>query len=115
MNSAENYKIAQNNNKTGSLYEYYDSIISELDNTMYYYKTNNNQNGVDCIVIAGGSSRLGGIKEYFSRQLGVPVFMLSEIAAYKIAPKLIKRQKGKSIHFEDYLGAVSITIKEEWV
>jgi Tfp pilus assembly PilM family ATPase len=115
MNSAESYKLSQNNNKTGSLYEYYDSIISELDNTMYYYKTNNNQNGVDCIVIAGGSSRLGGIKEYFSQQLGVPVFMLSEIAAYKIAPKLIKRQKGKDIHFEDYLGAVSITIKEEWV
>ncbi len=115
MNSAENFKLSMNNDKDGALYEYYDSIITELDNTMYYYKTNNNQNGVDCIVIAGGSSRLGGIKEYFSEQLGVPVFMLSEISDYKISPKLIKRQKGEDIFFEDYLGAVSITLKEEWV
>ncbi len=115
MNSAEDFKISKNDDKNGALYEYYDSIISELDNTMYYYKTNNNQNGVDCIVIAGGSSRLGGIKEYFSAQLGVPVYMLSEIMNYSIGNKLSKRQKGKELHIEDYLGAVSITIKEEWV
>ena len=66
MTSAENFKLSINDDTEGTLYEYYDSIISELDNTMYYYKTNNNQNGVDCIVIAGGSSRLGGIREYFS-------------------------------------------------
>ncbi|MCR5585133.1 MAG: pilus assembly protein PilM [Lachnospiraceae bacterium] len=115
MNSAEDFKLSKNGDTDGALYEYYDSIISELDNTMYYYKTNNNQNGVDCIVIAGGSSRLGGIKEYFSTQLGVPVFMLSEIADFKTGYKLTKRQKGKNLHFEDYLGAISITLKEEWV
>jgi Tfp pilus assembly PilM family ATPase len=115
MTSAESFKLSKNNDTEGTLYEYYDSIISELDNTMYYYKTNNNQNGVDCIVIAGGSSRLGGIREYFSEQLGVPVYMLSEIADFKISPKLIKRRKGQTLHFEDYLGAVSITLKEEWV
>ncbi len=115
MNSAESFKLSLNNDKEGALHEYYDSIISELDNTMYYYKTNNNQNGVDCIVIAGGSSRLGGIKDYFADQLGVPVYMLSEISDFKIGSKLIKRCKGVDIHFEDYLGAVSITLKEEWV
>ncbi len=114
INSAENFKISKNDDTEGSLYEYYDSIISELDNTMYYYKTNNNQHGVDCIVISGGSSRLGGIKEYFSRQLNVPVFTLSEIAGYKIDKNALKKSSAP-IYIEDYVGAVAITLKAEWV
>ncbi|MCR5823252.1 MAG: pilus assembly protein PilM [Lachnospiraceae bacterium] len=89
----------------------YDSIAAELDR----YKEEVDPYGVDCVIIAGSFGRIATVKKFFSERSGVPVYMLSEVTDLKADPGFMKRHKGERLNFEEYIGAFSITLKEEWV
>lgn len=111
---AENYKInnstlVEENAISEYLYDYFDSLISEIDNSLYYFRNMNNQKIVDRIYITGGSSRLVGLKEYLQRQLGIEVMYLSERFIVN------KNKRYRQINTEEYTNSIGVSIREEWI
>jgi type IV pilus assembly protein PilM len=48
-------------------------LVNEINRSFTYYSTQLRRESVGCMFIAGGGSKLVGLKEVFSKNLGIPV------------------------------------------
>ena len=48
-------------------------LVSELGRSLEYFRLQSNHEELSQIILCGGGARLGGIEEYLSREVGVPV------------------------------------------
>jgi len=85
------------------------NLIDELMRSMDYYRLQNNDDIISKLLLCGGCARLGGIEEYLSRELSLPV-KLGTIDDLIKFPKKISTEDNNNLCF-DYPVSLGLALR----
>jgi len=74
-------------------------IVSELSRSLEYFRLQSKHEELSEIILCGGGARVGGIEEYLSGQIGVPV-MVGDFAAHIQLPDNIAAKDKSDLTYE---------------
>ena len=74
-------------------------IVSELSRLLEYFRLQSKHEELSEIILCGGGARVGGIEEYLSREIGVPV-MVGDFAAHIQLPDNIAAKDKSDLTYE---------------
>lgn len=111
---AEEYKkkinfIENNYHNNEYLYikNYIDFLIMDIERTIEFYKSRNNQIGLDMIYITGGGSLLKGLPEYLKEHFGI------EVASWSNALQHYRKSNENADRLVFFSQAIGATLREE--
>ncbi len=111
---AEEYKKKVNffennyhNNENLYIKNYMDFLAMDIERTIEFYKSRNNQIGLDMIYITGGGSLLRGLPEYIKEHFNV------EVASLSIALQQYRKSIENADKLVFYSHAIGATLREE--
>ena len=82
-------------------------LISDIERTIEFFKSRNNQVGLDVIYVSGGGSLLQGLTTYLETHLSIKIVSISE------AIRQYRRDNEKSDAMVFYALAIGTTLREE--
>jgi len=85
------------------------NLIDELIRSLDYFRLQNKEDSITNILLCGGCARLGGIEEYLSRELNIPVQLGSIDESIKL-PKNITEEQKDDLRF-DYPIALGLALR----
>jgi len=85
------------------------NLIDELIRSLDYFRLQNKEDNVTNIILCGGCARLGGVEEYLSRELNIPV-QLGSISERIKLPKSITEEQYNDLRF-DYPIALGLALR----
>jgi len=74
-------------------------IVSELSRSLEYFRLQSKHEELSEIILCGGGARVGGIEEYLSGQIGVPV-RVGDFAAHIQLPDNIAAKDKSDLTYE---------------
>ena len=86
--------------------EIVDEWIEKIEKIIQFYKNRNMGNGLNNIVIFGGSSKLNGMEEYMTQKLGIKT-------KRKGIPKIAFRSNDDGKPIDDFINAIGSIIRNE--
>lgn len=110
---AEEYKINNNffndsisNSASPHVINFIDYLIMDIERILEFYRSRNNQKGVDQIYLMGGGSLLKGLPQYMAEHTGIRTTLLSEAL-----PLMNNYDSGA--HPSVFYNAIGATMREE--
>lgn len=73
-------------------------IVSELGRSLEYFRLQSNHEELSQIILCGGGARLGGIEEFLSREVGVPVQIGDFSSQVQLADTISAKEKKELIY-----------------
>ena len=68
-----------------------DSLVSELRQSIIYYKNQTGKGEFDRIILCGGSARLSNLNTYLAQELGIPVEIYDPLRKINLDPRVFPR------------------------
>ena len=68
-----------------------DSLVSELRQSLIYYKNQTGKGEFDRIILCGGSARLSNLNTYLAQELGIPVEIYDPLRKISLDPRVFPR------------------------
>lgn len=85
------------------------NLVDELMRSLDYFRLQNKDDSITNILLCGGCTRLGGIIELLSREMGIPVQLGSIDQRIQLPPKISEEQKN-DLRF-DYPVALGLALR----